>query len=308
MDEAARVGPLDLRIALSQGKKIILVGDHRQLPHIVNEEVSRKLETGAKIGENEELDWLNKSMFYYLFHKRILELEARDNIPRHITLDMQYRMHPVLGDFISKNFYEHFDPTEHFGSGLNVELFLHALPNTDGSPVVWLDVPEELGGFERARSGSLCRNAEAKAIRKYYSLWSTSPQGQDLSYGIISFYKEQVNKIRRQIGGGENSEKLRIGTVDSFQGMEFDVVFLSLVRTSRKSRQDENIAEKAARIYGFLSLYNRLNVSMSRQKKLLVLVGDAGLTRAPFAEKYIPGLVNFRKLCEEKNKVISYVS
>lgn len=332
VDEAARVGPLDLRIALSQGKKIILVGDHRQLPHIVNEEVSRKLETGAKIGENEELDWLNKSMFYYLFHKRILELEARDNIPRHITLDMQYRMHPVLGDFISKNFYEHFDPTEHFGSGLNdqwrrlygceppldgdsrwvellkAEKLFHSLPGTDSSPVVWLDVPEDLGGYDRARSGSLYRDVEARAIRKYYSLWSTSPQGQDLSYGIISFYKEQVNKIRRQIGGGENSEKLRIGTVDSFQGMEFDVVFLSLVRTSRKSRQDENIAEKAARIYGFLSLYNRLNVSMSRQKKLLVLVGDAGLTRAPFAEKYIPGLVNFRKLCEEKNKVISYVS
>jgi len=308
VDEAARVGPLDLRIALSQGRKIILVGDHRQLPHIVNEEVSRKLETGEKVGENEELDWLNKSMFYYLFHKRILELEARDSIPRHITLDMQYRMHPVLGDFISKNFYEHFDPTEHFGSGLNAELFSHGLPNTDGSPVIWLDVPEDLGGFDRARSGSLYRDAEAKAIRKYYSLWSTSPQGQDLSYGIISFYKEQVNKIRRQIGGGENSEKLRIGTVDSFQGMEFDVVFLSLVRTSRKSKQNESDAEKAARIYGFLSLYNRLNVSMSRQKKLLVLVGDAGLTRAPFAEKYIPGLVNFRKLCEEKNKVIPYVS
>lgn len=308
VDEAARVGPLDLRIALSQGKKIILVGDHRQLPHIVNEEVSRKLETGAGGGEDEELDWLNKSMFYYLFHKRIPELEARDNIPRHITLDMQYRMHPVLGDFISKNFYEHFDPAEHFDSGLDANLFSHSLPNTDGSPVVWLDVSEDVGSFNRARSGSLYRDAEARAIRKYYSLWSTSAQGQDLSYGIISFYKEQVNKIRRQIGGGEDSEKLRIGTVDSFQGMEFDVVFLSLVRTSRKAKQNEVDAEKASRIYGFLSLYNRLNVSMSRQKRLLVLVGDAGLTHAPFAEKYIPGLVNFRKLCEEKNKVIPYVS
>ena len=309
IDEAARVGPRDLMIALAQGKKIVLVGDHRQLPHVVDEEVAKKLEAGHEHSESDELSWLKESMFEYLFTERLPELEKRDGIIRHVTLDMQYRMHPVLGDFISKNFYERFNAQEAVGSGLPETLFAHSLPGTDGMPVVWLDVPAALGAHERARSGSLFRDSEVSAIRKYYSMWSSSPMGQNLSYGIISFYRAQAKKIRKELGGKGDSDSFRVGTVDGFQGMEFDVVFLSLVRTSNLTQESGDMSEKAAaRMYGFLSLYNRLNVSMSRQKKLLVLVGDSGLTRSPFAEKYIPGLVNFRKLCETQGKVVSYGS
>ena len=302
VDEAARVSPRDLMIALAQGRRIVLVGDHRQLPHIIDEEVAAQMEKGDA-STVDELEWLKKSMFEYLFSERIPVLEKRDNIVRHVTLNVQYRMHPLLGDFISQNFYERFDTLERVQSGLGAELFNHDLPDTDGVPAIWLDVPTTLGAFERLASGSLVRDCEAKAIRKLYSKWFSCEAGRNLSYGIISFYKGQAKRIRREIGGGDNTSELRIGTVDSFQGMEFDVVFLSLVRTHREATV--NVDEKqAARMYGFLSLYNRLNVSMSRQKKLLVLVGDAALTTAPFAEKYIPGLVNFRKLCETQGRII----
>ena len=302
VDEAARVSPRDLMIALAQGRRIVLVGDHRQLPHIIDEEVAAQMEKGDA-STVDELEWLKKSMFEYLFSERIPVLEKRDNIVRHVTLNVQYRMHPLLGDFISQNFYERFDTLERVQSGLGAELFNHDLPDTDGVPAIWLDVPTTLGAFERLASGRLVRDCEAKAIRKLYSKWFSCEAGRNLSYGIISFYKGQAKRIRREIGGGDNTSELRIGTVDSFQGMEFDVVFLSLVRTHREATV--NVDEKqAARMYGFLSLYNRLNVSMSRQKKLLVLVGDAALTTAPFAEKYIPGLVNFRKLCETQGRII----
>lgn len=306
VDEAARASPRDLMIALAQGRKIVLVGDHRQLPHIIDEEVAKQMEAGDAASADDELEWLKKSMFEYLFSERIPELEKNDGISRRVTLDMQYRMHPVLGDFISRNFYERFDVSERFQSGLDAELFSHSLEGTDGVPAIWLDVPTSMGGFCRLRSGSLVRDCEAKAIRKAYSKWSTSEAGRNLSYGVISFYKGQAAAIRKEIGGADNTAKLRIGTVDGFQGMEFDVVFLSLVRTHRDDLVQMN-EKAAARAYGFLSLYNRLNVSMSRQKRLLVLVGDVELTRTPFAEKYISGIVNFRKLCETHGKVIHVV-
>ena len=53
----------------------------------------------------------------------------------------------------------------------------------------------------------------------------------------------------------------------------------------------------ARKSFGHLCAYNRLNVSMSRQKKLLVMVGDDKLATGTLAETYIPGIVEFRKLC-----------
>lgn len=79
VDEAARVSPRDLIIPMAQGKRIILVGDHRQLPHIINDEVARQT------GETES-EWIKQSMFQYLFSDRLKALEQKDGIPRRVTL------------------------------------------------------------------------------------------------------------------------------------------------------------------------------------------------------------------------------
>ena len=92
VDEAARVSPRDLMIPMSQGKRIILVGDHRQLPHIIDEEVARRMEQGEDV--TDENEWLKKSMFQYLFSERLKALEDADRITRRVTLDKQFRMHP----------------------------------------------------------------------------------------------------------------------------------------------------------------------------------------------------------------------
>ena len=60
---------------------------------------------------------------------------------------------------------------------------------------------------------------------------------------------------------------------------------------------DEEEAKQARKLFGFLTMYNRLNVSMSRQKKLLVVVGDSNLLKTDLADRYIPGLVDFYLLC-----------
>ena len=117
-----------------------------------------------------------------------------------------------------------------------------------------------------------------------------SPEGANLSFGVISFYNAQITEIRNQLirigmtdpkgsiypqystlltEDGKRIERLRIGTVDSFQGMEFDVVILSMVRTKAVCR--------GTFPFGFLECANRLCVALSRQKRLLAIAGDSSL-------------------------------
>ena len=304
VDEAARVSPRDLMIPMAQGKRIILVGDHRQLPHIIDDEVARQMEAG-ETGE-EESEWLKKSMFQYLFSERLKVLEKKDGFSRRVTLDKQYRMHPLLGSFISRNFYERFDPSEKIDSGKLEIDFVHNLPATENKPAIWLDVPAAKGKHQRSGT-SWTRPAEAFAISRQLQTWMSSEEGQNLSFGVISFYKAQAVLIKKQLGKiTDDDRKLRIGTVDSFQGMEFDVVFLSMVRTMPKNWKpstDEK-QKKARSLFGHLCLYNRLNVSMSRQKKLLVVAGDTELLQSDLAAEFIPGLVDFRNLCQIEGMVL----
>ena len=304
VDEAARVSPRDLLIPMAQGKKIILVGDHRQLPHIIDDAVAREMEAGE--ANLKEAEWLKKSMFQYLFSERLKKLEELDpEHPRRVTLDTQYRMHPVLGDFISRNFYERFDPNEKFGSGRPAQDFFHNLPHTENKPAAWLEVPRSMGSHEREET-SWIRRCEAKAIANQLREWMESEPGKNLSYGVISFYKAQADLIKKLFTHQFDSKKLRIGTVDSFQGMEFDVVFLSMVRTRAKIQIEDSDREMAARkLFGHLCLYNRLNVSMSRQKKMLVVVGDSDLLKNDLADEFIPGLVDFYKLCQNEGVILS---
>ena len=81
---------------------------------------------------------------------------------------------------------------------------------------------------------------------------------------------------------------------------EFDVVFLSLVRTPLNYKS-QNPSQNP---FGFPRLYNRLNVSMSRQKKLLVVVGDKDYYNTEIAKEKVPGLADFLKFCQEKGRVL----
>lgn len=315
VDEAARVGPLDLLISMAQGARILLVGDHRQLPQLVDETKIAQMEQ-ERPPDQEELDrledvsdkeWYKSSMFQYLFTQRIPQLEAMDGFSRCVTLDTQYRMHPRLGQFISDNFYKRFNPKEAFKSGLSAENFSQNLEGTLGRPAMWLEVPKDEDPAVRFGT-SWVRPREQVVIKEWLTKWMESPEGKELSFGVISFYKAQTDELADALRGKFSEEmkpggRLRVGTVDSFQGMEFDVVFLSVVRTAP--------SPKAAHPFGHLVLYNRLNVAMSRQKRLLVVVGDPGIVKDPRAndpdpEIGIPGLVDFYKLCKEEGVVRSW--
>jgi len=263
------------------------------------------------LDEGQEEMLKEKSMFEYLFG-HLKELEAKDGIRRLITLDTQYRMHPLLGDFASRQFYEQYG--EGFKSGRPEMDFAHALSGIEGKAAVWLDVPRRFGP-ETACNPSYKRVEEAKMIARHLGQWLKEDAGKDLTFGVISFYGAQVAEINNALkregvdlekinAGGK--ERVKIGTVDSFQGMEFDVVFLSVVRSPANSRGletapegDEALQKAARRVFGFLTSEHRLCVSMTRQKKVLVVAGDSGLVRTPLGRAAVPALGAFYDLCQE---------
>jgi hypothetical protein len=304
IDEAARATPLDLLISMTRAtRRIVLVGDHRQLPHMLEPDVERELEQPV---HDEIRDNLRKSLFWRLF-ELLKAREAEDGVRRVVTLNTQYRMHPVLGSFVSRVFYEPYREAC-IEAGREEPEFTHCLPGYAGKVAAWIDVPLSRGAELARRSKS--RPVEARRLAAELArLMDAAPE---LTFGVISFYAAQVDVIwraLREVGVAEEQEdgsfqiaarhltaageRLRVGTVDAFQGMEFDVVLLSLTRSNGLAASDE-IGRR--RKFGHLLLENRLNVAMSRQKRLLVVVGDRAMVQTD-VEGLRPLSLFDRELC-----------
>lgn len=224
-----------------------MVGDPRQLPHLLDEDIEEEIR--AERGDQVQSDTYKKSLFERLsrqFQKR----EASDGFSRVVMLDTQFRMHPRLGDFVSQQFYERAG-LGRVSSGLKEIDFLDEVPGLGRAVCAWIDLPYEDGKEER-KDSSRRRRVEAEVVAKEVArLMQLLPP--KMSVGVITFYAAQRDAIyealskhsiaeRTQLGWGvspeyasneESPERLRIGTVDSFQGKEFDVVLLSTVRSNR---------------------------------------------------------------------------
>jgi len=320
IDEAARANPLDLFVPMAMAqRRIILVGDHRQLPHLVQRELEDELISKQNLSEAQAKAY-EQSLFERLV-KQLKQQEKIDNVKRVVMLDTQYRMHPTLGDFISKQFYEP-EGLDVLHSGRPAQDFAHTIPGYQAKCAAWLDIPLH-DGKERFLEPGYERRAEAVSIAKEVRRIADSC-APSMSIGVISFYRAQCDLILdamtneglaeeedgeiriarsyRQTESGD--ERLRVGTVDAFQGKEFDVVFLSIVRANDVVIPDQKRGEERERFlnskYGHLRLANRMNVAMSRQRRLLVAVGAKYMAEGPEAEEGIPALAAFLMLCKEQ--------
>ncbi|GAA2395497.1 hypothetical protein Cme02nite_55760 [Catellatospora methionotrophica] len=303
VDEAARANPLDLMIPLClAARRIVLVGDHRQLPHLLEPDIERDLEIST---ETEMLAALKQSMFERLFEYLRREDRGRAGLRREITLDTQFRMHPVLGRFVAEAFYA--SDTE-LGSGTNTVQLRHGIERYGDAVAVWADLPFAThGGETSGRSKS--RRAEAEWIAaELKKLAAEAPPAAKV--GVIAFYRAQVQLIWQALNDeklaerdshgryravGALADRLYIGTVDAFQGREFDVVLLSATRSNTLASGSPTADRRK---YGHLLLTNRLCVAMSRQQRLLITVGDAAMFREP-SSTGPSELTKFLSLCED---------
>lgn len=304
IDEAARANPLDLMIPMTLATgRVVLVGDHRQLPQLLDDDLVPQLSSRHDGTAIEAV--LSRSLFERLFTK-LRDHQIRDGQRRVVTLDRQFRMHPLLGSFVNEQFYLPHGEAVHNGNS-DPLAFSHQLPQYKGSACGWIDVPHTKG--PESRGSSTSRAVEANVIVR--ELAEAVAEPGDHTFGVITFYKGQeealwtamveaglavagahgheLNPSAPTLWTDRGTPRVRIGTVDAFQGREFDVVYLSTTR-SNKPRH------RGGRSYGFLVLPNRLCVAMSRQRRLLIAVGDAEMFTCEEGRELVPSLRAFHDL------------
>ena len=256
VDEAARANPLDLFIPMSMGRKIVLVGDHKQLPHMLEPDVLKLLTEDPKFRDIPEIE---KSLF-----ERLFEMFSKGQNPKALPLTQQFRMHPDICSFVSDAFY---DGVLRTAKSITPEMRASSPEINQGRALAFINIPISRGAETSGVSKS--RWAEIEVIGKdVRHIMDVDPKA---SIGIITFYSAQAQMLKRHLDNFLNDEEkanIEVGTVDAFQGKEFDYVLLSCVRSN--SPRDGK-----APVVGFLEKPNRLCVAFSRSIRQLAIYGDA---------------------------------
>ncbi|WP_253701863.1 ATP-binding protein [Bacillus sp. FJAT-27445] len=278
IDEVSKATPPELLLPMLKGKKIILVGDHHQLPPLLgNDTLEETLQEMMKDNEDfEGIAELKKLLQESLFERLFKNLPKSNKT----MLAIQYRMHETIMETISPFYLQE---NEELQCGLTDSDLVrdHKLESPliqRKNHLLWLDMPNEPGFFEEKMQGgkSLYNPAELKRIGELLlELNQATAEAkragrmgleEKKSVGVISFYGEQVKRIDRLLHQELHLPHLtiRTGTVDRFQGMEMDVILLSMVRNHDQKHDD----------IGFAKDYRRLNVALSRARELLVMIGS----------------------------------
>lgn len=304
IDEVSKATPPELLLPMLKGKKVILVGDHHQLPPLIGQETMEEfLETIDNSENRKELaKLLRESLFERLF--RTLPKQNKT------MLGIQYRMHEAIMNTITP-FYNEDGYTLQCGLDNSDEQRDHLLESTHitrNDRLLWFDMPNEKPYFEERVKGGTSRfnltelahirqllvelnDATAQAIAEGRMAVGTKKQ-----VGIISFYGEQVKRINRLIDQELHLPYLhcRTGSVDKFQGMEMDVILLSFVRNHDQPGGD----------IGFAKDYRRLNVALSRAKELLMIIGSSDMfTKRPKQEATKEMFQRLYRQIEQQNGV-----
>lgn len=241
-------------IPILKAQKVVLAGDHCQLSPTI------KSNEAAKAGLSKTL--LEKCVVLH---------------PEAVTLlEEQYRMNEQIMAHSSKIFYQNKLKAHH-------SVAKHLLFPAD-SPLAFVDTAG--CSFDEKLEGTSSTNPdEAAFLVKHLSgfveeLKKKFSTDNFPSIAIVSPYKQQITILKEQIEHTpelqEVSVHISVNTIDSFQGQERDIVYISLTRSN---------AEGAI---GFLSDIRRMNVAMTRARKKLVVIGDSGtLASLGFYEEFI---------------------
>lgn len=261
IDEAAQALEPMCWIPITRSDRVVFAGDHFQLPPTVK-------------SKQAEAQGFSKTLF-----EQCMQLENCS-----VMLNTQYRMNENIMNFSNKKFY---------GNNLiaddSVKKQVLSYSKDDYLLNTAIDFIDTAGcGYTEIinpESLSIANPEEAQLLIKHLKLVleqfvQANKTSENITIGVISPYKEQVQYITNQLNEDEELTHFRksiaIKTVDGFQGQERDIIYISLVRSNELME------------IGFLSDIRRMNVALTRAKKKLVVIGDsATLANHPFYKDFL---------------------
>ncbi len=254
IDEAGQALEPACWIPILKGRKVILAGDHCQLPPTI------KSEAAARGGLSTTL----------------MEKCISTHPEAVVMLEEQYRMNEMIMGYSSRVFYE--NKLLAHGSVANHQLF------SDDVPLTFIDTAG-CGFEEKVDNTNISNPEEAEILFKHLSrllaeLSTHYTASQFPSIAIISPYREQLSVLKELLQHMPELKtylnSITVNNIDSFQGQERDIVYISMTR----SNNDGAI--------GFLSDIRRMNVAMTRARKKQVIIGDsATLSSHPFYADFV---------------------
>jgi ATP-dependent RNA/DNA helicase IGHMBP2 len=251
LDEANKARADEALPALRLGRSLALVGDHKQLPPVEDDALYGIVETDPALE-----DLVNRSLFEQCWDGG-LPPEAQ------CLLTIQHRMHPDIAAYVSAASYDN-----QLENAAEVEAYEYVTRKPFPVALHFVDTEGMRGGRERRGPGGALRNeAEVRVAAQVVRLLDERCP-RELSMAVIAMYAEQVERLRQALGRRKFKRTVKIDTVDSFEGREEDIVVISLVRSNERGR------------IGFLRVPNRLNVAISRAKRLVACIGDSATLRS----------------------------
>ena len=276
IDEAAQALEAACWIPMRRASRVILAGDHCQLPPTVKSIAALRAGLGKTLME------------------RIAE-----NKPEVVTLlKIQYRMNDEIMRFSSDWFYGgkmESAPQIKYRSVLDYDHPITWIDTSDKEPADTIEEGEDLNFKEQFVGESFGRINKAEAeltlltLAEYFTkIGKQRVLSESIDVGIISPYRAQVQYLKKLIKKYEFFKPYRrlisVNTVDGFQGQERDVILISLVRSNDEGQ------------IGFLKDLRRMNVAMTRARMKLIILGNKDtMTKHPFYKKlweYVEGLNN----------------
>ncbi|MEO3746547.1 DEAD/DEAH box helicase family protein [Plantactinospora sp. B5E13] len=274
VDEAGQISTPNLLVPLVRARRSVLVGDHHQLPPFLDDEVKGWAENLARspdaaAGRAGEIgDLLRRSAFERLY------LDAGDG--HRVMLTTQRRMPEPVARFVSEAFYSNVLETEHAGDHHD-PIFAQPFAMVDTSDQAAAVRAERAGGSEEWGRRGYVNDLEARIITDLV----TGYVHHYPDWAVIVPYRAQVDLVSELLAkslGDAAAVADRVGTVDSFQGGERDLVVYGFTRSNSRGE------------VGFLRELRRINVALTRARRQLVVIGDASTLRAardePFAELF----------------------
>ena len=254
VDEAAQALEAACWIAIRKADRVILAGDHCQLPPTV------KCVEAARQGLGHTL----------------MQAVVKNKPDAVSLLKVQYRMNDAIMRFSSDWFYGGMlqsAPEVRYRSILDFDTPIEWV-NTEG-----MDCNEEFVGDSYGRINKAEAELSVGQLKNYITKIGRERFLEErIDVGLISPYKAQVQFLRQLLKKDSFFKPYRsaitVNTVDGFQGQERDVILISLVRANEEGQ------------IGFLNDLRRMNVAITRARMKLIILGDAStLTRHPFYRK-----------------------